>query len=78
MGGSTANQEVTQVAKEFHVATLVGGDGDGLHVFFDGGGDDLLSGAVVSEMNYLGTCVLEQPPEDVDGGVVTIEQVGGG
>ena len=42
------------------------------------GGDDLVDRAVVAEVDHLGALALEDPPHDVDGGVVAVEQAGGG
>ena len=71
-------QQVDHVFEELDVAALVGTDGDGLYIFLDGGGDDLLDGAVMAQVNDLGARALENPAHDVDGGVMAVEQTGGG
>ena len=59
------------------MAALVGGDRDRVRVFLDRGLDDLVDRAVVAEVDHLGALRLEQPPHDVDGGVVAVEEAGG-
>ena len=71
-------QRVDQVAEVLEVAALVGADRHGLDVLLDGGVDDLLDRAVVPEVDDLGPLGLEDPPHDVDGGVVAVEQRRGG
>src|SRR3546814_18582575 len=43
-----------------------------------GGADDGCDRAVVAEVDDFGALRLDQPPHDVDGGVVAVEQAGGG
>ena len=52
--------------------------GHALHVLLDRGGDDLVDRAVVAEVDHLGALALQDPPHDVDRGVVAVEQAGGG
>lgn len=56
------------------MATLVGGDGDGVGVFFDGAFDDFVHAAVVAEVDDLCAFCLHDAAHDIDGGVVTVEQ----
>ena len=42
------------------------------------GVDDSVDGAVVAEVDHLGALRLEQPPDDVDRGVVAVEEAGRG
>ena len=58
------------------MAALVGADRDGLRIFLQCGGNDILHGTVVPQVYDLGATVLEDPPHDVDGGVMPIEQAG--
>jgi hypothetical protein len=60
------------------VAALVGADGDPLDVLLDGRLGDLVDRAVVTEVDDLAPLGLEEAPHDVDGGVVAVEQAGGG
>jgi hypothetical protein len=71
-------QQVDHVLEVLDVAALVGADGDALHVFLQGGGDDLVDAAVVAEVDHLGAHALQDAPHDVDGGVVAVEQAGRG
>ena len=71
-------QAVDQVAEVLDVAPLVGADGHPLDVLLDGRGHHLVDGAVVAQVHHLGALGLEQPAHDVDGGVVAVEQAGGG
>src|SRR4029079_13409216 len=56
----------------------VAGDGDALRVLLDRRVDDLGDAAVVAEVDDLGTGGLPQPAHDVDRGVVSVEEGGGG
>jgi len=47
-------EAVDEVAEVFVVAALVGGDGDGVGVFLDGGADDVVDAAVVAEVDDFG------------------------
>ncbi len=71
-------QQVHHVFEELDVAALIGSDRHALHVLLQGGVDDLLHRAVVAEMNDLGPRRLQHPAHDIDGGIVTVEQRGGG
>jgi hypothetical protein len=69
---------VDKVAEVLHVAALVGADGHTLDVFGHGGPHHFVDRAVVAEMHDLRPLGLEEPPHDVDGGVVPVEQAGRG
>ncbi len=71
-------EHVPEVTEELHVPPLVGGDRHRLDVLFHRGLDDLTHRAVVTEVDHLGARSLQDPPEDVDRGVVTVEEGGGG
>ena len=71
-------QQVVHVFEKLRVAALVGRDGDALHVFLNGAVDNLLHAAVVSEVDDLGAGGLQDAAHDVDGGIVSVEQAGGG
>src|SRR3546814_396322 len=76
--GAVLAEHVDHVLHVFDVAALVAGQGDGVGVFLQGGADDVLYRAVVAEVDDFGALRLDQPPHDVDGGVVAVEQAGGG
>ena len=71
-------QHVEHVLEEFHVPALVAADGDAVGVFLQRGGDDVLDRAVVAQVDDFAAVLLQQAPHDVDGGVVAVEQRGGG
>ncbi len=75
---ATLFQQVYHVLEVFDVATLVAGNGDTLRIFLQGGGDDLFDRAVVPKVDYLGAIGHQDASHDVDGGVMAIEQRGGG
>ena len=77
MVGAALTQLIDHVAKIFHVTTLVTGDGNGVGVFLDGRANDIQYAAVVAQVDDLAALRLDQPPHDIDGRVVTIEQAGG-
>src|SRR6266699_6593528 len=56
------------------MAALIRGNRDALHVLLQRGGDDLLGRAVVAEVDDLAAARLQDAADDVDGGVVSIEQ----
>ena len=60
------------------MATLVGAHGHALDVLADRGPDHLVHRPVVAEVDDLGPLGLQEPPHDVDGGVVPVEQAGRG
>ncbi len=71
-------QQVDHVLEEFDMAALVGTDRDALRVLLQGGGDDVVHRAVVAEMDDFRAAGLEDAAHDVDGGVMAVEQAGGG
>ena len=72
--GALGAEPVDEVAEELVVAALVGRHRHALHVLLDHRGDDLVDRAVVPEVDHLAALRLEDPPHDVDGGVVPVEQ----
>lgn len=61
------------VFKEFGVFILIGGNGDVLCIFYDGGIYNFLYGVVVAEVDDFSVWVLYDLVYDVDGGVVFVE-----
>ena len=70
-------QEVLHVLEVLHVSALVGGHGDRLGVFLNGGGHHLVDAAVVPEMDDFTSGPLHDAAHDVDRGIVTVKQAGG-
>jgi hypothetical protein len=60
------------------VSALVAADGDRIGILGNGGAHDVGDAAVVAEMHDFGAAGLQQAADHVDGGVVTVEQGGGG
>ena len=71
-------QHVDHVFEVFDMAALVGRQRDGVSIFLQRGADHILDAAVVAEVDDFGALRLDQPAHDVDGGVVAVEQTGGG
>ena len=69
-------QRLDEVLEVLHVAALVGRHRDALDVLLQRGVDDLLHRAVVAEVDDLAALAHEDPPHDVDRGVVAVEQRG--
>ena len=67
-------QRLDEVLEVLDVAALVGRDGDALGVLLERGVHDLLDRAVVPEVDHLAALAHEDPPHDVDRGVVAVEQ----
>ncbi len=76
MRGAPLSEQVDHVFEKLHVPALVARDGDALHVLLDGRLDDLVNGAIVAQMDDLGAAGLEQTPDQIDGGVVSVEKAG--
>jgi hypothetical protein len=71
-------KQVFHVFEKFHMTALVTGNGDTLHIFFDGTFDDFGNTAVMAQVNDLGTLGLQDAAHDIDGSIVTIKQTGCG
>jgi hypothetical protein len=78
VGSPLGPQAIEQVAEVLDMAALVGADGHGLHVLVHRGAHDLVNRPVVPQVDDLGTLALQDPPHDVDRGVVAVEQAGRG
>ena len=76
--GPALIEQVLHVFKVLHVASLVGGHGDGLRVFLNGTIHHLIDRTVMAEVNDLASRALQDAPHDVDGGIVAVEEGGGG
>jgi hypothetical protein len=71
-------QQVVHVLEVLGVPALVARHGDGVRVLLDRGVHHILHAAVVPQVDHLGAGALDDPPHDVDGGIVAIEERGGG
>ena len=78
VAGAVLAQQVDHVLEELDVAALVGRHRDRLGVFLDRRLDDVGHRAVVAEVDDLGAVRLEDAADDVDGGVVAVEERGRG
>ncbi len=78
VAGAALTQQVDEVVEVLDVAALVRRHRDTLHVFCDRRGHDLVDRAIVPEVHDFGALALEDPPHDVDRGVVAVEQAGRG
>ena len=71
-------QHVHHVLEILHVPALIGTHSDAVHVLLQCRTHHLLHGPVVTKMNDLGAGRLQDAAHDVDGGVVPVEEAGGG
>lgn len=74
MPGPGLLQRRRQIFEVLDMPALIRADGDTLHILADRGVHHLAHGPVVPEVNDLGPLGLENPPHDVDGRVVAVEQ----
>src|SRR6266702_1404358 len=70
-------QQILHVFKECQVPSLVGGDGNPLHIFLDGAFHYLRHRPVMPEMDDFSPLGLQQTTHDIDSGVMTIEKRSG-
>ena len=76
--GAALIEQVLHVFEVLHVASLVGGHGNGLGVFLNGAVHHVIDRAVMAEVDDLASRALQDAPHDVDGGIVAVEEGGGG
>jgi hypothetical protein len=74
----TLPEHVDHVLEVLDMATLVARQRDRVGVFLQRGAHDVLDRTVVAEVDDFRTLRLDQPPHDVDRGVVSVEQAGRG
>jgi hypothetical protein len=70
-------QHVHHVPEVLVVAALVAADRDAVGILLDRGTDDVGDAAVVAEVDDFGPVGLQDAADDVDGGVVAVEERGG-
>ena len=71
-------EHVDHVLEVFDMAALIRRQRDAIRIFLQRGAHDVFDAAVVAEMHNFCALRLDQPAHDVDGGVVPVEQAGGG
>ena len=71
-------EHVDHVGEVLVVPALVGADRDAIGVLVDGGPHDVGDRTVVAEVHDLGALGLQEATDEVDGGIVAIEQRGRG
>src|SRR5207248_2997893 len=67
-------QKVEHVLEELHVTALIRRNRDAVRVLLERGGDDLLDGAVVAQVDHFASARLKDPAHDVDRRIVAVEQ----
>ena len=76
VAGAGLLEQLDEVFEVLDVPALVGRDRHPLGVLLDRRIHDFLHGAVVAEVDDLGTLALHDPPHDVDRRVVAVEEAG--
>ena len=74
MLGAGLPEQIHHVAEVLVVPALVGTAGYGVGVFLQRGSDDVCDAPVMPKVYDLGAVRLQQPPHDVDGGIMPVEQ----
>ena len=66
-------EQVLHVFKKLHVSALVTGNGNALRVFFNSGFYNFLDAPVMSQMNDLGSLLLQDPTHDINSRIVPVK-----
>ena len=74
MARTSLAQHVDHVAEELVVASLVGGDRNGIRIFLKRGPHYVLDRTIVAQVDHFSALRLNQPAHHVDGSVVPIEE----
>ena len=74
--GIPFTQPVDHVLEKLDVSSLIGGDRNGVCVFIQGCSYDLVNAAIVAEMDHLATVPHQQPADNIDARVMSVEQTG--
>jgi succinate dehydrogenase hydrophobic anchor subunit len=77
VAAATPIQQIFYVLKKLYMATLVAGDGNAMHIFFNSRFNNVFSTAVVAKVDYFGTLALQNAAHDVNGCIMPIKQAGG-
>src|SRR3954467_3137676 len=67
-------QEVFHVFEEFNMTTLVGSDGNTLHIFFNCAFNNFSYAPVVTKVNDFSTFALKDPAHDIDCCIMPVEK----
>ena len=78
VAAAISSQQVDHVLEIFDVPALVARDGDALHVLLQSRIDDFSDRAVVPQVDDLDPTGLQNPPHDIDRGIVPVEKRGRG
>ena len=73
MGSSLFLKQVMYVFKKLNMPPLVGSNRNGLHILLNRTVYNFLRRAVVSQVNHLHSCGLDDAPHDVDRSIVPIK-----
>ena len=71
-------QAVNDVFEVLDMATLIARQRDAVGVFLQGRTHHVIDRAVVAQMHHFRALGLDQPAHDIDGGIMAVEQRGGG
>ncbi len=66
-------EQIDHVLERFHVAALITRHGNALGILLDGGIDQFLNRAVVSQVNYLDSAVLQDSAHNVGRCVMAVK-----
>ncbi len=78
VGAAAFAQQLDHVLEVLDMAALIGADRDALHILLQRGGHHLIDRTVVAEVDHFRPHALQDATHDVDGGVMAVEQAGGG
>ena len=67
-------EQVFHILKKFQVPALVRGDGDALHIFFNGTGHNIGYGTVMSQVDHFHPLCLQDAPHNIDGCIMPVKQ----
>ena len=71
-------EHIHHIGEILVMPALVGAYGDGVRILLDSGAHDVGDATVVAEMDHFRAVRLQEAPDHVDGGIVAVEQGGGG
>ena len=76
MSAAHLSKTVNQVLEILNVAALIGTNRDSLHILLNSGVHQLINGAIMTQVDHLGSLRLQNATHDVDRHVMAIEQAG--